>query len=103
MPKPKDASGVPLQCAHLRLEKEAPMLRQAAILAMAKDPRSCSLTTAKKVSIANKAIDHVIDGNSVPAFVFVKDLDRRDNRFVYDIWSLAVGAIRDKWKAAAGR
>lgn len=98
MPKPKDQNGVPLPAAHLRLEEEGPKLRNAAVLAMAHDPRSCSLTTAQKVRLANQAIDHVVDGSSVPARVFAKDGARHDNRFMYDIWELTVIAIRAKWR-----
>lgn len=47
--------------AHIRLEK-APLMRQAAILAMSEDAESPLFTTAQKVAIADNVIDHLKDG-----------------------------------------
>jgi hypothetical protein len=65
-----------------------------AVIAISQDARSCALTTARKVTIAHKAIDHVVDGDKVPKWVFSKDRDRPDNHFQHDIWTVAVAAVR---------
>lgn len=101
--RPKDENGLSLKSPSLRLGDRATMLRQAAILAMAKDPRSCCLTTERKVRIANKVINHVIDGDVIPKFVFAKDKDRPGNNFMFDLWRLAEDAVRSEHKATAGR
>lgn len=91
--RPKDKNGVPLPAPHERLT-EAPMLRQAGALALATDSRSAMWNSSRRLSVLNKAVDHVVDGDSVPAWVFKKDRDRPDNRFLFELWNTAVAAIR---------
>jgi hypothetical protein len=97
--RPRDEDGVLLPPPHVRLE-QAPDLRQAAVIAMSRDARACALTTARKVTIANKAIDHVVDGDAVPKWAFTKDEDRPDNHFQMDIWKAAKAAVLDARGAA---
>lgn len=91
--RPKDEDGMPLPAPHERLA-EAPALRQAGAFALARDSRSAMWNSARRLSVLNKAIDHVVDGDAVPAWVFKKDPDRPDDHCLLDLWNLAVGAIR---------
>lgn len=95
--RPKDERGIPLPPPHDRLP-EACELRQAGFLALAKDSRSAIWTTKRKVTVLNKAIDHVVDGDRVPAWIFKKDDWRPENRCLFDLWTAAVFAIRAAYK-----
>jgi hypothetical protein len=64
----------------------------AAIFAMDADPRSPALPFERKRAMVDKAVDHVIDGDSPPAWVWKKDPERPDNHFLPDMWRTAVKA-----------
>ena len=76
--------------AHLRLEK-APLMRQAAILAMSEDSESPIFTTTQKVSIADNAIDHLVDGVRLRT---CRDAIRPDKPITERFQKIAVRAIR---------
>lgn len=94
--RPRDEDGRPLQYAHLRLP-EAPMLRQAGALALATDSRSAMWETSRRITVLNKAIDCVVDGDATPKWVFGRDPDRPWDRTLLELWNLATDAIRAEW------
>lgn len=92
--RPRDDRGLPLPPPHVRLE-EAPRLEQAAVFAMSADGRAASLTMARKLTLARKAIDHVVDGDAIPKALFKADNDRPDNHFAIEVFRTAVAAVRE--------
>lgn len=98
--RPRDEDNNLLPPPHLRLS-ETPALQERALFAMATDPRGCALTVKRKLSLADKAIDHVVDGDAVPKWVHARDPDFPNNHFLLDLWRLAVDAIRKEWRAIA--
>jgi hypothetical protein len=46
------------------------------------------------VAVLNKVIDHVVDGDKVPGWVFKADKDRPENHCLSELWTLAEDAIR---------
>ncbi len=102
--RPKDEKGVSLAIPHVRLPKAAlDALRQAGFLALAGDGRSVIWTTARKVAVLDKIIDHVEDGDSIPKWVFARDADRPDNSCLIDLWRIAEAAVRATWKVCPAR
>jgi hypothetical protein len=59
---------------------------------MAKDPRAPALPILRKLSMIDKAVDHIIDGDKPPWWVFKTDDLRPDNHFLRDLWGVAVKA-----------
>lgn len=94
MARPKDESGLPLPPAHQRLENAGAML-QAAVFALSADGRLCHLTMSRKLTIAQKAIDHVHDGAAEPKALFKKDPDHSDNAAMAEGWRACVMAVRE--------
>lgn len=90
--RPKDENGVSLPAAHLRLA-ETPRLLEAALFAMAKDARASALPVKRKLALAERVIDHVVDGDATPKWVHAADPGDRNNHFLLDMWRLAEGAI----------
>ena len=97
--RPKDDEGRLLPPPHVRLT-EAPQLRQAGALALATDSRSAIWNSTRRLAVLNKVIDHVVDGDKIPKWVFAKDEDRPDNRCLVDLWRLAEGAVRTAYRPA---
>lgn len=91
--RPKDDDGMPLKAPHERLA-EAPLLRQAGAFALATDSRSAMWNSARRVAVLNKAIDHVVDGDAIPAWVHRPDPERPDNHCLLELWNIAVSAVR---------
>lgn len=73
---------------HLRLDM-APF-QTAALFAMADDPRAVALPVKRKLVMIDKAVDHVVDGDAPPGWVFKADEKRPDNHFLRDLWRVAV-------------
>jgi len=95
MSRPKDERGKLLPPPCHRLE-EADKLRAAAVLAISKDGRAAFLTTARKIALADRVINHVVDGDAVPKAIYAKDKDDPDNHFMVDVWRTAEKAIRSE-------
>lgn len=66
--------------------------QEAALFAMSADRRSPALPVVRKLSMIDKAVDHVIDGDKCPAWVWKADDMRPDNKFLPDLWAIAVAA-----------
>ena len=73
MARPKDAAGKLLPPAHQRLKAGA--IEEAIYFRLCEDRRACHLPYVRKMRIARKAIDHVIDGDKEPGFIFAKCSD----------------------------
>lgn len=97
MPKPKDEHGVPLKAAHKRLDPVP--YHEAALFAMDADTRSPALSMKRKLQIIDRAMDHVIDGAVAPAWIWKPNSDRMVDRFLPDMWRIAVNAC-DRVKKA---
>lgn len=91
--RPKDEDGLPLPAAHIRLP-EAGELRQAAYIALSGDGRSVIWTAPQKLAIADKAIDHVIDGDSIPKRFYATDPDQPSNHALIEMFQVAADAVR---------
>ena len=89
----KDEGGRLLSPPHARLQ-QAPQLRQAGALALATDSRSAIWNSTRRLTVLNKVIDHVVDGDKIPSWVFKKDDDRPDNRCLVEVWRIAEKAVR---------
>jgi len=98
--RPKDDEGRLLPPPHERLA-QAPQLRQAGALALATDSRSAIWNSARRAAVLNKVIDHVVDGDKIPSWVFKRDDDRPDNRCLIELWRLAEKAVRSAHGAHA--
>ena len=85
---PRDDSGRPLPAAWRRLS-EAPALELAGVLAISADRRACFLDHKRKLELARKAINHVVDGDAVPKSV-------EGGGVVWDCWRAAVEAVKEK-------
>ena len=92
MPRPRNEVGHLLPPPHKRLDMTP--FYVAAIPALDADPRSPALPFDRKRVLVDKAVDHVIDGDKPPAWVWVIDKDRPDNRFLGDMWRIAVKACQ---------
>jgi hypothetical protein len=68
--------------------------QQAALFKLAEDPRSCALPVKRKLALIDRAVDHVIDGDKPPAWVWKKDNARPGNTFLRDLWEVAVRECR---------
>ncbi|WP_312688413.1 hypothetical protein [Brevundimonas nasdae] len=88
--RPKDEEGRLLPQAHKRLD-DAPTLEQAAVFRMSDDGRLSFMPLKRKLAIARKAIDHVVDGDAEPKALFRKT----DNTALTDAWRAACDAIRE--------
>jgi hypothetical protein len=86
--RPKNEWGFALPMAHRRLDM-APF-HEAALFAIDADPRSPALPYKRKIALIDKAVDHVIDGDKPPGWVFATDDMRPENRFLRDLWQIAV-------------
>ena len=93
MSRPLDDRGRPLPAAHERLP-DADRLRAVALSTMAENGRFCFLTLARKVSIANRAIDHVYDGTLPPAAVYKPDPTDPDQKAMASLWRAVTLAIQ---------
>src|SRR4051812_16516413 len=91
MPRPRDENGVTLPMAHKRLNMTP--YHQAALFAMERDGRASALPFNRKIAMIDKAVDHVIDGEKAPAWVYAMDTDRPDNRFLHDMWRIATREV----------
>lgn len=97
--RPKNEDGLPLPMPHVRLPAaDLTRLRSAGFLALAQDSRSAIWTTKRKIAILDKVIDHVIDGDAVPKWVYAKDPELPDNHALFELWSQAEKAIRAVWR-----
>ncbi len=92
MPRPKDENGRPLPAAHIRL-CEADQLRQTAILAISEGSLSAHMTMRAKATLADAAIDHVVDGGGIPKSI-------GEGRPM-GVWNTAVRAIKFARQKAA--
>lgn len=100
MTRPKDENGYLLPQAHKRIP-EADGAVQAGFFKLGSDNRLCHLTTKRKLAIARKAVDHVVDGDAAPKALFKKDTSRPDNHALAEGWDAAVSAVRS-WLKEAG-
>lgn len=102
MPRPKDEDGLPLKPPHLRLPlRDLSKMQEAALYAMAADTRGPALEVKRKLAMIDKAIDHVIDGDAAPKWIYAPDDDEPDNHFLVDLWGLAVVAVRVAYRQQA--
>jgi|SRR5215213_13380 len=90
--RPRDDDGNLLRPPHLRLDMQP--FHEAALFAMDADPRSPALPIKRKLAMIDKAVDHVVDGDAAPKWVWAKDKDRPENRFLSELWGIAVKACR---------
>lgn len=97
--RPKDDNGISLPPAHIRLV-EAPKFLERALFAMAADSRAAALPAKRKLALAEKVIDHVVDGDAIPKWVHATDPGDRQNHFLLDLWRLSEAAIVAARKAA---
>lgn len=98
--RPRDPETGALEAPpHIRLS-EAPALLQSALFAMANDTRAVALPMKRKLALAEKAIDHVVDGDAIPKWIHAPDPTNRDNHFLVDLWRLSVAAISAARRAA---
>ena len=88
--RPKDDKGVVQPPAHKRLDPVR--FHEAALIAMDEDPRSPALSMRRKLQLIDRAIDHVMDGDQPPTWIWKTDDSRPDERFLPDLWRLAVNA-----------
>lgn len=63
--RPKDDEGrlLPPPCKRL---PDVPQLHQAAVYALAQDARFAHLTMSRRTALADRAINHVVDGDAPP-------------------------------------
>lgn len=98
----KDEDGKAFPAPNARL-KCAPMLRQAGAFALATDSRSAIWNATRRAAVLNKVIDHVVDGDAIPKWVFATDPDNRDSHCLVDLWRLDEKAITAAWAAEPER
>lgn len=91
--RPKDEDGHLLDPPHKRLEN-AVALEQRAVFALAQDRRLYALTLGRKLTLIRKAIDHIVDGDKAPKWVFAKDKDDPENRALADGWHVACREVK---------
>jgi hypothetical protein len=72
----------------------------AAVKAISDDGRLSFLPVNRRQRIAERAVDHVVDGDAPPASVFCADKDRPSNKALAEVWQAAVEAVRASWIAA---
>lgn len=89
----KDEGGMTLPPPHKRLENAGALI-QSAFFEISRDGRCAHLTTNKKLGLVRKAVDHVVDGDKMPAWVHKGDVERPDNHAMLEIWRLAVAEVR---------
>lgn len=95
MTRPLDEKGRALPAAHLRLDAEdVTRMESAVVFAFSLDGRATFLPLMRKLTLARKAIDHVIDGDAVPKALFKRDPDFPDNHCMGDLWRTACDAVR---------
>ena len=92
--RPKDEDGKTLPPPHKRLEN-VEELEQAAVFAISQDGRSAALPLQRKLTMARKVIDHIVDGDKAPGWISKKDPDDPENRAMYELWMIAERAIRE--------
>ncbi|GEM_PF-2210588 len=89
----RDDDGKALPPPHKRLA-DAPALEWAGVRRIAEDGRSAHLPLMRRLRIVRKAIDHVVDGDTPPAWLFKKDPSSPSNTALADLWREAVEAVR---------
>ena len=67
---------------------------KAALYAICADPRASALPVGRKLALIDRAVDHVVDGDKAPKWVWAKDVERPGNTFLYDLWVIAVRECR---------
>lgn len=67
----------------------------AALPAVVADPRAPALTLKRKLELIDRATNTVIDGDKPPIWVTRGDRSRVDNRFMRDLWDIAILQCRD--------
>lgn len=90
--RPKDEAGKVLPPAHKRLDMRP--YHEAAYRALADDPRAVALPRLRRLTLIDRAVDHVIDGDKPPKWIEARDHDRPGNKFLLEIWQTAVVACR---------
>ena len=98
MPRPLDINGRPMKAAHERLPN-ADRLRTVALFKMAEDSRFSFLTLARKIALANRAIDHVYDGTLPPASIYKPDPTDPDQKAMASLWRAITLAIQAEKRA----
>lgn len=88
----KDEDGKLLPPPHQRLAA-AHIAEQRAVFAISADARGAHLTLMRKLTLFRKAIDHVVDCDNPPKWVFAKDKDDPDNHALADLWRVAVREV----------
>lgn len=91
MSRPLDENGVALPAAHLRLNMVP--FQTKALFAMAEDSRAVALPVKRKLTLIDRAVDHVVDGGKVPAWVFTPDPEWPGNAFLPELWRTCVKAV----------
>jgi hypothetical protein len=74
--------------AHKRLNM-APF-QEAALFRMAEDGRACALPVVRKLAMIDKAVDHVIDGDKPPKWIWETTEMRPKDKLLSDLWQVAV-------------
>jgi len=92
MARPKDEHGRALAQAWRRLP-EARALEMAGVTALAADGRLAHLDLKRKLAIARKAIDHVVDGDLPPPALFKADKTAPQNCALAEGWAACVRAV----------
>lgn len=93
MPRPKDENGRVLPAAHKRIDG-VERVEQAAVFTLSEDRRLCHLTMKRKLTIARKAIDVVVDGATEPKALFKKDPNNAGPPALAEGWSAVLAAVR---------
>jgi hypothetical protein len=65
---------------------------EAGLFALDTDPRAPALSVKRKLQLIDRAVDHVIDGDKPPGWIWKKDDTRPDEHFFPDLWRLATRA-----------
>ena len=72
----------------------------AALPVICADPRSPALPLKRKLVLIDRAVDHVIDGDKPPWWVFADDCMRPENRFLRDLWTAILPKVKKVWRDA---
>ncbi len=92
--RPNDEeTGKALPPAHIRLRGTAEPWIGAAVLAVKDDARLCHLTLKRKITLAERALNHVVDGDKQPAWSSKTDRSLPGNHALTDAFRRMCRAI----------
>jgi hypothetical protein len=67
---------------------------KVALPAIDADPRSCALPLARKLRLIDSAVNSVVDGYRVPAWIKAPDPEWPQNNFLPRLWDIAIEQCR---------